>query len=65
MEILRKQGEKITRPDITILPNLVSAVVAAFNISEKVVLLVLGVKALNQGTIGVPVVDNLIDKYME
>lgn len=49
---------------IAFLSNLVSAVVAGLNIIEKLVLLGLGVKALNQGTIAVPVVDNLINKYM-
>lgn len=49
---------------IAFISNLVNAVVAALNIIEKLVLLGLGVKALNQGTIAVPVVDNLINKYM-
>ena len=49
---------------IAFIANLVNAVVAALNIIEKLVLLGLGVKALNQGTIAVPVVDNLINKYM-
>ena len=49
---------------VAFLSNLVSAVVAVLNIIEKLVLLGLGVKALNQGTIAVPVVDNLINKYM-
>lgn len=44
--------------------NLVNAVVTALNVIEKLLLLGLGVKALNQGTIAVPVVDNLINKYM-
>lgn len=43
--------------------NLVSAVVTALNFIEKLLLLVLGVKALNQGTIPLPVIDGLIDKY--
>jgi len=49
---------------ITFVANLVSAVVAVLNIIQKLLLLGLGVKALNQGTIAVPVVDNLINKYM-
>lgn len=49
---------------LAFISNLVNAVVAALNIIEKLVLLGLGVKALNQGTITVPVVDNLINKYM-
>lgn len=46
------------------LSNLVEAIVCALNIIEKLLLLGLGFTALNQGTIAVPVVDNLINKYM-
>lgn len=44
--------------------NLVSAVVSVIDIIEKLLFIGLGVKALNQGTIAVPVVDELISKYM-
>jgi len=44
--------------------NLVNAVVTALGILKKLLLLGLGLKALNQGTIAVPVVDGLINKYM-
>ena len=43
---------------------MISAAVAALNIIEKLLIIGLGVKALTQGTIAVPVVDNLINKYM-
>lgn len=49
---------------VAFIANLVSAVVTVLNIVQKLLLLALGVKALNQGTIAVPVVDNLINKYM-
>lgn len=49
---------------IAFISNLVNAVVTALNVVEKLLLLGLGVKALNQGTIAVPVVDGLINKYM-
>lgn len=49
---------------IAFVSNLVSAVLSVLNIVEKVLLLGLGLKALNQGTIAVPVVDKLIDQYM-
>ena len=49
---------------VAFLSNLISAVVAALNIIEKLLMIGLGVKALTQGTIAVPVVDNLINKYM-
>ena len=50
---------------VAVLSNLISAAVAALNIIEKLLMIGLGVKALDQGTIAVPVVDNLINKYME
>ena len=49
---------------ISIISKLVNMIVSALNILQKLLLLILGVKALNQGTITVPVVDNLINKYM-
>lgn len=49
---------------VAFLSNLISAAVAALNIIEKLLIFGLGVKALTQGTIAVPVVDNLINKYM-
>lgn len=49
---------------VAFLSNLISAAVAALNIIEKLIMIGLGVKALTQGTIAVPVVDNLINKYM-
>lgn len=49
---------------IAFISNLVDAVLTALNVIEKLLLLGLGVKALNQGTIAVPVVDSLINKYM-
>lgn len=49
---------------IGFISNLVNAVVTALSVIEKLLLLGLGVKALNQGTIAVPVVDGLINKYM-
>lgn len=49
---------------IGFISNLIKAVVSAIDIIEKVLFIGLGVKALSQGTITVPVVDNLINKYM-
>ena len=45
--------------------NLVSAVTSIIDIIEKLLFIGLGVKALNQGTIAVPVVDKLVSKYMD
>lgn len=44
--------------------SLANAAVSALDIIEKVLFIGLGIKALNQGNIAVPVVDKLIDKYM-
>lgn len=44
--------------------NLVNAMTSAIDIIEKLLFIGLGVKALNQGTIAVPVVDKLVSKYM-
>ena len=49
---------------ITVLSDLIKAIVAALNIIQKILLLSLGIKALNQGTRPIPIVDNLINKYM-
>lgn len=49
---------------VPFISNLINAIVAALNFIEKLLMIGLGVKALNQGTIAVPVVDKLISKYM-
>ena len=40
------------------------AVIGVIDIIQKIVFLALGLKALNQGAISLPVVDKLISKYM-
>lgn len=49
---------------IVFIDNLVNAIVIALSIVEKVLFIGLGLKALNQGSIAVPVVDKLINKYI-
>ena len=49
---------------IGFISNLVSAVTSVIDIVEKLLFIGLGVKALTQGTIAVPVVDKLVSKYM-
>ena len=49
---------------IAFISNLVNAATSAIDIIEKVLFIGLGLKALNQGSISVPVVDKLINKYM-
>lgn len=46
------------------LNSIVSVTLGIIDIIEKVLFLACGVKALNQGTIGVAIVDKLINKYM-
>ena len=45
--------------------NLVYLVQDAVALLQKLVFIGLGLKALNQGTIKLPVIDKLVDKYME
>lgn len=52
------------RLSIAVVSNIVSAIVSILNLLEKIFLLALGYKALNQGNISVPIVDKLLDKYM-
>ena len=49
---------------IAFVTNLINAIVAVLNIIQKLLFLGLGMSALSQGTIAVPIVDNLVDKYM-
>lgn len=49
---------------IAFVTNMINAIVAVLNIIQKLLFLGLGMSALSQGTIAVPIVDNLVDKYM-
>ena len=49
---------------VIILSRIVTVIVSALDIIEKILFILLGVKAINQGTISLPVVDKLINKYM-
>ncbi len=49
---------------IAFISSLVNAITSAIDIIEKVLFIGLGLKALNQGNISLPVVDKLINKYM-
>lgn len=44
--------------------SIISVFTVALTILKTVIYIVLGLKALNQGTIAIPVVDKLINKYM-
>ncbi|MBQ3782908.1 MAG: hypothetical protein II838_05595 [Lachnospiraceae bacterium] len=47
-----------------VLSELVSAIRSVLNFMETVLFIVLGVKALKQGTMSVPVVDDIVNKNM-
>lgn len=50
---------------LAILTNILAVISSALSILKTVVFLVLGLKALNQGTLTIPVVDNMTNKNME
>lgn len=50
---------------ISVLTNIFYMLRSALSLLQKVLFLILGLKALNQGTIKVPVIDKLVDKCME
>lgn len=50
---------------ISVVSDLIGAINTALTVIEKLLMIGLGIKALNQGTMSVPVVDKLIDKFME
>lgn len=49
---------------LNFLVNLTNAVTSGIYLLEKALFLVLGVKALHQGSITIPVVDTMLEKYM-
>lgn len=50
---------------ISVLTNIVYMLRDGLNLVEKVLFLLLGLKALNQGTVKVPVIDKFVEKCME
>lgn len=50
---------------ISVLTNIVYMLRDGLDLVEKVLFLLLGLKALNQGTIKVPVIDKFVEKCME
>ena len=50
---------------LSVVTNILAVVTSALSILKTVVFLVLGLKALNQGTLTIPVVDNMTNKNME
>lgn len=50
---------------LSVVTNILAVIASALSILKTVVFLVLGLKALNQGTLTIPVVDNMTNKNME
>lgn len=50
---------------LSVVTNILAVLTSALSILKTVVFLVLGLKALNQGTLTIPVVDNMTNKNME
>lgn len=48
---------------INFISNIINLIESALGIIEKVLFIVLGLKAFNQGTIKIPVIDSLVNKY--
>lgn len=49
---------------ISVITNIISVVNRGLEIVEKVLFILLGLKAFHQGTIKIPVIDPIVDKYM-
>lgn len=50
--------------DYDILSSIIDVIIKAIDIVRTVLFLALAAKAINQSTVSVPVIDNLINKYM-
>lgn len=50
---------------IAVVSHVVTVIVTALSIIEKLLFLGLGIKALNQGTIVIPFIDSKVSKYMD
>lgn len=50
---------------IRFLTNIINMLRSGINLIQVVVFLILGLKALNQGTVRVPVIDKMVDKCFE
>ena len=50
---------------LSVITNIVSVITSALGILKTVVFIALGLKAMTQGTVNIPVVDSVTDKNME
>lgn len=52
-------------PSSTFISGIASAISGVITIVKSVLFIILGLKALNQGAIKLPIIDKIIDKYMD
>lgn len=50
---------------ISFVSNIIDVIDNALEIAEKLLFIVLAIKAFNQGTVKIPVIDSLVNKYMD
>ena len=50
---------------ISFIDNIIDVIDVALSIIKKLLFIVLGLKAFNQGTVKIPVIDSLVNKYMD
>ena len=50
---------------ISFVSNIIDVIDNALGIAEKLLFIVLAIKAFNQGTVKIPVIDSLVNKYMD
>lgn len=50
---------------LSVVTKIISMLRTVLSFAETVLFLILGLKALNQGTLPIPVIDKLINKYMD
>lgn len=50
---------------IEVISEIITMVGNAISIIQKVLFIILGLKALNQGTVKIPLIDSLVNKYMD
>lgn len=50
---------------IALISNIIDVIDNVLGLAEKLLFIILGIKALKQGTLSVPIIDKLINKYMD
>jgi uncharacterized membrane protein len=50
---------------ISFVTNVINVINNFLNVAERILFILLGIKALNQGTVKIPVIDSLVSRYMD